>query len=309
MPSYQINIYCGAINIPSPSPIYILILTNFTLRFLHFQLVIFLSPIFLGRASFAQRWEIGAGMGITHYKGEIYPNFKPLAFHGGTNAFVRYNLSKSLSFKGTAMVGYLAANDKRVNNIFHQERGFSFRNNVWDAGAQIEYNFQNFRTNDIYEKNWTPYLFAGLNVGKVFNRVNSYKVSTTGPMPFYGYLAVGASDIQQRVVPFGFGIKKQIRQQLNINAEFGCRKTFSDITIDNLGYRKDTTGVYRPNFESSVLTAPNILERKFASPNTRFQDMYFYTNISISYVFGNVICPNQSYKGSLINVKRKRRRR
>ncbi len=39
---------------------------------------IILTLIFQNNA-FAQRWEIGAGAGVTHYKGDIMPTFRPLA--------------------------------------------------------------------------------------------------------------------------------------------------------------------------------------------------------------------------------------
>lgn len=276
----------------------------------------------------AQRWEIGGGLGLTHYKGEIYPTFKPLAFNGGANALLRYNLSRSVSVKATGMVGFLSANDKRVNNILNQERGFSFRNNIWDAGMQIEYNFYNFRTNDIYEKDWTPYVFVGFNMGAVFNRDSlHYKVNfvhyepgtTTEDVSYIDYtkVAKGNKNINQNVIPFGFGFKKKLRANLNLSAEFGCRKTFSDSNIDNIGYEDvlvSTNTIIKeaPRVGNSIVdinSSKYQYSNKYLMPNTRFKDMYYYTNVSISYVFGSVVCPNTTPLNSLRSVKRKHRRR
>lgn len=254
-----------------------------------FVLTSFLS-FFLNKST-AQGLEIGGGLGLTHYKGELYPNFKPFAFHGGTNAFVRYNFVKQgVSVKGTGMIGYLAADDKRVNAPFNQARGFSFITNIMDAGMQIEYNFLNFRSTAMHDSRWTPYVFGGLNYYTVFN--SKYEVDPDVPFVFNQYNTTISKRRGGYAIPFGIGFKKAIRPQLNLSVEFGTRKTYRDSLIDNFGYQEDSDnrGEIISNFASSIKSS-NEQERKISTPNTRLNDMYYYTNISLSYVFYKVHCP------------------
>lgn len=240
-----------------------------------------------------QGLEIGGGLGLTNYKGEIYPKFKPFSFHGGANAFVRYNFVNSgVSLKATSMVGYLTAKDSHVNAPFHQLRGFSFVTNIWDAGLQAEYNFLNFRSTALHDSEWTPYVFGGFNYYSVFN--SKYEVNVpVGGFAFTQYQTELKKSRTGYAIPFGVGFKKVLRPQLNLSVEFGTRKTFNDTIIDNIGFVKSNSAEIRDkvsNFANSV-NSPNPSERRIATPNTRLFDMYYYTNISLSYVFYRVHCP------------------
>lgn len=243
----------------------------------------------------AQRFELGGGVGATHYKGELYPSFKPFAANIGTNAFARINLIKSgISIKATGMIGILSADETRVNSLFHQNRGLQFRTNIWEAGGQIEYNFLHFRSTHIRDSDWTPYVFGGYNIFTVGKR--SFSVNSPADRPLFAYNKTINDSSRERVIPFGIGVKKIIRPRLNLTVEFGARKIMgdnnSDVVIDNIGYVEassaDNTMV--PNFRGDANSS--FLElRRFAIPNNRTQDMYFYTNVSISYLFGDIICP------------------
>lgn len=235
----------------------------------------------------AQALEIGAGGGVTHYKGDLSPRFKPFMLNGGANAFVRYNLSDAVSIKATGMVGVVSAKDKKVNEVFFQERDFSFKTSLWEAGVQFEYNFLNFRSpRALYASNWTPYVFGGVNFYKFIKRT----LKTTNPV-FLSYNNVETKGKSSYSLPFGVGFKKALTYNLNLNVEFGTRKTWSDLEFDLMGYTKDNTPYY---FQTTTngQTIPNSIEQaRIGSHLTRKKDMYYYTNISISYVFNKVHCP------------------
>lgn len=249
----------------------------------------------------AQRFELGGGVGATHYKGEIYPSFKPFAFNGGANAFARFNLVKSgVSLKAMGMIGVLSADDSRVNSLFHQNRGLQFKTNIWEAGGQIEYNFLHFRSSHIRNSSWTPYVFGGYVVYSVGKR--EFTVNSPAPRPLLAYNNTITEPRKERAIPFGIGFKKALRPRLNLSVEFGARKIMkdgdSDVSIDNIGYVQNSVlNEFVPNFNSDAnvrivttdLTYYDL--RRFAIPNNRTQDMYFYTNISLSYLFGDIICP------------------
>lgn len=242
----------------------------------------------------AQRFELGGGIGATHYKGEIYPSFKPFAFNGGANAFARLNLIRSgISAKATVMIGNLSADDQRVNSLFHKERGLKFDTSFWEVGGQVEYNFLHFRSTHLRNSAWTPYVFGGFVQYSVFR--STYEVNSTASRQLISYNTTKPKARADNAIPFGIGVKKMLRPRLNLTVEFGSRKILSsnrsDTNIDNIGYDyNNLTDTLLPNFNGDATSSfPDL--RRFATPNNRTQDMYFYTNVSISYLFGDIICP------------------
>lgn len=234
----------------------------------------------------AQALEVGAGGGVTHYKGDLSPRFKPFMLNGGANAFVRYNLSDAVSVKATGMIGVISAKDKKVNEVFFQERDFSFKTSLWEAGVQFEYNFLNFRSpRALYASNWTPYVFGGVNFYKFIKRT----LETTNPN--LGYNRIETEGTLSYSLPFGVGFKKALTYNLNLNVEFGTRKTWSDLELDLMGYYKDNTPYYFQTTANGQTIPNSIEEARFGSHLTHKKDMYYYTNISISYVFNKVHCP------------------
>lgn len=255
----------------------------------------FIIAIFLVQSvATAQRFELGGGVGATHYKGEIYPSFKPLAFNGGVNAFARFNMVKAgISVKATGMIGYLSADDQRVNSLFHAQRGLKFKTALWEVGGQVEYNFLHFRSAHIRNSDWTPYVFGGFVQYSVLK--STYSVNSDAARQVVSYNATKPKARQNNAIPFGIGVKKMLRPRLNLTVEFGSRKILatdrSDINIDNIGYIYDNKNdVIIPNFNGDATSVfPEL--RRFATPNNRTEDMYFYTNVSLSYLFGDIICP------------------
>ena len=123
----------------------------------------------------------------------------------------------------------------------------------------------------------------------------TYELNSTATRPLTAYATTKIQPRRDRAIPFGIGVKKMLRPRLNLTAEFGARKILSsnrsDTNIDNIGYDYNTqTQTFLPNFNGDATS--NFPElRRLATPNNRTQDMYFYTNISLSYLFGDIICP------------------
>jgi hypothetical protein len=205
-------------------------------------------------ATYAQKFEVGAGLGVCHYKGDLSPTFKPFQFGPGGNAFFRYNHSRALSAKVGFMYGQVRAKDKNnQRDLFLQKRNLEFSKWLPEMNFQVEYNFLNFRTNaSRIVSNWTPYVLGGA----------MYLDRTTG-----GWL-------------LGVGLKKEWRRNWNWGVEFGTRMPFqSDTAFDGLGF-------YEKGGTTSNKGEPNI-----PVAITRQGDKYYYTNFSVSYVFYKVYCP------------------
>ena len=129
----------------------------------------------------------------------------------------------------------------------------SFKTVLFEGSAVAEYNFLNYvdRRSAI---NWTPYVFGGLgyNFFKPDVKIGDYKTSGL-------------------VVPYGVGIKYQIRRPWNIGVEFGARKTFND-HLDNLG-------------------GEPVSGNKLEQGDPTKKDAYSYLRFSVTYTFYRIFCP------------------
>jgi Domain of unknown function (DUF6089) len=217
----------------------------------------FMVVAFLQFESFAQKKELGFGLGGINYKGDLAPNFQPFNIKPAGEVFFKYNIFSFLSFKVGFLTGKIGAADSMSRDPFLKVRNFHFSGDVNEFSGRVEYNFFNFRPKNIrrrFEK-WCPFLFFGVAASqyKVKNNVSDESFKST-----------------QFVIPFGVGVKHYLHPSWNLTAEFGARKMFTD-TLDGI--------VYDANVP------------KFSQTNPNNMDMYFYTGISISYLFQGVRCP------------------
>ena len=202
---------------------------------------------------FAQKIEVGAGLGAFNYKGDISPSFKFRFFKPGGSLFFRYNPSQALSLRAEAAAGLIGAEDRFSKDPVQVQRNLSFRTRITEASAVAEYNFLDYQEKR-FAVNWTPYVFGGLGISKFKPDVvtDNYKTSSL-------------------VLPYGVGIKYQIKRPWNIGLEYGTRKTFSDY-YDNLGGDPKST-----------------VQLEQGDPSKK--DTYYYIRLSISYTFYRIVCP------------------
>lgn len=204
--------------------------------------------------SFAQKFNVGAGLGGMNYKGDLAPNFSPLNYRFGANANFRYNISKAVSFRTGFLLGSVGASDENSSDPFNQIRNFSFKSRISELNGIIEYNFLNYKDKPRYI-NWSPYLFGGL--------------------AYYGFkpqFQTGSYSTKQLAIPFGVGLKWEIKRPWSLEFEFGTRKLFTD-NLDNLG-----------------TNVPPVTQ-KYKQGNPALNDVYYYTSITLSYTFYKIVCP------------------
>lgn len=201
----------------------------------------------------AQKIEVGGGLGVFNYKGDISPSFKFRFFKPGGSLFFRYNPNQALSLRAELAAGLIGAADQYSKDPFQKARNMSFRTRITEASAVAEYNFLDYEEKR-FAVNWTPYVFGGLGISKFKPDVvtDSYKTNSL-------------------VIPYGVGIKYQIRRPWNIGLEYGTRKTFSDY-YDNLGGDPKST-----------------VQLEQGDPSKK--DTYYYIRLSISYTFYRIVCP------------------
>lgn len=217
-----------------------------------------LFPVFLLIAfnSWAQRNELGIGLGTHLYKGDLSSNYNFAFFRPAGEVFYRCNFSPAVALRINAAYGKITADGKKSNNKYiAREQPNSFNSSVLDISVMGEYNFLNFR-DPRERKRWTPYLFGGV---AVFH----FQPKSAEPG--------GDVSVWQPAIPFGVGVKYKVNKKLNLGFEFGARKTFTDF-LDNV----------------SDIDAQTGLQRGFKDD----KDWYMFTGISVSYTFFKVRCPN-----------------
>jgi hypothetical protein len=200
----------------------------------------------------AQKIELGAGVGGFNYKGDISPSLRMRFFKPGGSLFFRFNPNQALSLRAEVSGGLIGADDKASKDPFQRERNLSFRTRIFEGSTVSEYNFLNFQERR-FAVNWSPYVFGGIGYSKFKPDIqtSAYKTSSF-------------------VLPYGVGIKYQIRRPWNIGLEYGTRKTFTDY-LDNLGGQPVTT--------DKIQGDPSL------------KDNYYYVRISVSYTFYKIVCP------------------
>jgi len=216
--------------------------------------LLFIAGFLLPLVSWAQEWEIGAGLGGLNYKGDITAGLQPKFTRLGGNAFIRYNAGRAVSFKLNLLLGKIGAEDRVSPDPFNVARNRSFSTSIVELSPQFEYNFLNYRDEKTRQA-WTPYVFAGL-AGFIFNGEDNINRDFKGT---------------QVSIPFGLGMKFVLGGNWNLGLEFGARKTFTD-KLDGL--------------EGALVN------NKLLNGNPNSKDMYFYTGLMISYTFYSVHCPN-----------------
>ncbi len=213
--------------------------------------------LFLSTAySFAQTHEVGLGGGVAHYRGDMSSIINVAQPSAHAIAFYRYNPTETWAVRLNVGVGQIKCADSKSNDNLAKMRGHEFLTNLLEFSGQIEYNFLNFGQGTARDMHrFSPYALAGLGLVKLESVRN-----TTSTASFNSWA---------RAIPLGLGIKWLVKRNLQISTEFGARFT----NTDNLDALQNT---------NSKL-----------SGNPKTKDMYFFSHISLSYIFRNKkdLCP------------------
>jgi len=248
-----------------------------------------------------QYTEAGLFFGVSNYHGDLTPHIMEVSeYNMGYGAFGRYNFNGHFGLKFHFYRGKLSGTDYNAQVLKgDRERNLSFESNMYEVGAQFEFNFLNFlaTTNDHIT---TPYVFAGI-AGFHFNPQAEFngqwfdlrELGTEG-QGLEGYDQ--PYSLVSLAIPAGIGVKFSINHLTNIGLEFGVRTTFTD-------YIDDVSKVY-PDLEVleaanggfaralSYRTAEYDEKLAVANPvgtsrgNPEVNDFYFFGGIMISVNIG-----------------------
>jgi hypothetical protein len=209
---------------------------------------------------YAQRSEVGFGIGTFNYTGDLVRNYNFRFSRPAGTVIYRSNLSKVVSFRASITAGKIGASDrKKPIDSFASQRDASFNLFLFEAAVGMEYHFLNWR-DDKYFMRFSPYLFGGLGL---------FGISGNGSKP------VEYSNVQF-AVPFGVGFKYIVNPKWYISLELGIR----EISFD-----------YLDNVSESTSSLKN-----YQYGNPFDNDKYYFFGVSLTRTFYDIPCPTNPYK-------------
>ena len=187
--------------------------------------------------------EIGIFLGGSYYTGDLNPSGHFNRFtRPAAGVLYRVNMNPRISAKAIASAGILEGDDAYSKNESHHNRNLSFKSKILEFAVEGEFNFLPFTTGSKKVSVVTPYVFGGVAVYH-FNPLGFYQSRWVALQPL-GTEGQGSSfsgekpySLTQFAIPFGVGLKINTAKRVNINLEWGLRKTFTD-------YLDDVSGKY-----------------------------------------------------------------
>jgi hypothetical protein len=255
---------------------------------------------------FSQKWEIGIGGGVSYYVGDLNPTGHFKFPHPSGTIFVKRIITNRWSVRAGFTYLGVYADDAQGDFAYQQVRNLRFQSNIFELHIAAELNFfpfgmnqrsytERFSYNEKIRK-WTPYLFAGIGA-YYYDPVTTINGTLVHLQPL-GTEGQQTSSYQDRkpysqfmpCLPFGLGVKFNIKNKLTIAMEYGMRLTFND-------YLDDVSSDYAINSEivaehgGIAGTASDQSKGDFASSsNDHYQrgiktDLDWYGYLGVSLIF------------------------
>lgn len=220
----------------------------------------------------SQFLEPGFSIGLNSYSGDIERGYSLKSSSPGFEIFNRFNISSYQSFKISYKMGGIKGRDN-INDVLSDNRNMWFKSKFSEFSAKIEYNFLDY-FDEIERENFTPYLLFGIG-GTILQNLTSRDDVISKNKKFLINL------------PFGVGLKYLINKQFSLAIEFEIKKTFYD-KIDYL------TGANTKNINNITGLDFNNSQKNFQYGSGNNNDFYYFTGISLSYIFYRIPCPRNS---------------
>ena len=230
---------------------------------MNYRLIIFMLCLSLGNVFAQQKHEIGLFFGGTNTIADVGANLPVNPNDVVVGAVYRWNQNSRFAFRAGLNYGHIKGNDLLSNDKERRARGINFRNTIREVNAGIEYNFRPFNLHANHQAftAMTPYVHTGL--------------------AFFHYDALylkGGKSVQKYnshstfAIPLTFGVKTTLSRTVVLGFEVGARYTFTD-DLDGSNPVRD-----KKPYESL----------KFG--NTKNNDWYVFTGITLTFAFGEKPC-------------------
>ena len=246
------------------------------LKKVNFQIISYLVLFLLfsfgfTQKSIAQKYDIGGGIGVAAYSGDIIRKIDPGQIGLQGTLFGKRNFDNVWSLRVAASAAFLNAADsiKPIDRLAEVRDG-RFRAGVLEASAVMEFNFLDYlRTNS--EFRFSPYAFFGIGYAYAFAKGNTYAFNVSSRY-----------NVGTVVIPFGGGIKYQLSDRWTLAAELGFRPTLTDY-LDKI----DSTEPVIPRYPD-----PNNPDSPYGINfgNAYDKDWYYFLGVTISYTITTTKC-------------------
>lgn len=206
----------------------------------------------------AQINEIGVFLGGSNFIGDVGKTNYVSPNEVALGILYKWNKSPRHSYRFSYTQSSITGNDLESNVPGRVQRGYSFKNNIKELSAGLEFNFFDFNLHETLKKKITPYVYSGL----------SYFAYDE----LYVFNGETRKDTTERTlaIPMTVGVKSNILENFVIAFEVGTRLTFTD------------------NLDGSLPKNSTLEPLKFGNINSK--DWYVFTGFTITYTFGEKPC-------------------
>jgi opacity protein-like surface antigen len=254
----------------------------------------------------SQRLFFHAAGGMMNYGGDLQD--KLFTFDQANSAYAlgaSYKVFNRFAISASYTTGKLAASDTK-NHTDTYTRNLSFYTRLHEASLVLEADLQDVPGTTKF----TPYFTAGIGVFHYDpytfdfqgNKVFLQPLSTEGQgLPQYPDRKTYS--LTQFAIPFGFGIKYAITNNLIIGAEASFRRLFTDYIDDASTNYADTAILLQEkgplsaelSYRGDELNPPVPFNIKARRANSDKKDTYYTALIKISFSFNNLNSSNSAY--------------
>jgi len=243
----------------------------------------------------AQRWHVNVFGGISNYSGDLQSkSFTLDQSYAAFGAGAQYDLTEHISILSNISLFKVGAADK-YNKPDLRFRNLSFQTQIVEWNILAEYTFI-----DLTRKKFSPYVFGGFAV----YHFNPYAYDSVGAKIYLHPLGTEGEglpeypnkkpyDLMQVAIPFGFGVKLRISDNVVLAYEFGFRKLFTDYLDDVSDRYVDQTTLLNARGPKAVEMAYRGGELKGGDPTypadqtvrggPKYKDFYYFTGIRLSF--------------------------
>ena len=223
----------------------------------------------------AQKYEVGGGLGVATYTGDIIRKVDPRQIGLQGTLFGKRNFDNVWSLRVALSSSILHAVDSlRPLDIAAQVRDTRFRGGVIEGSAVMEFNFLDFLSPGSQFR-WSPYGFFGLGFSHFILKGKTYNY-----VPYERY------NVNAMVIPFGGGVKYRLNNQWTLAAELGFRPTTTDY-LDKIDSSLPAIPRYGPSVDPNTGQAA-AYGINFGNPYTK--DWYYFLGLTISYTIADIKC-------------------
>ncbi|MBS1583492.1 MAG: hypothetical protein JST66_14925 [Bacteroidetes bacterium] len=263
------------------------------------SLLLLLLPVSIGIGAAlpagAQVSELGLTGGVSYYIGDINPyRHYPRNTHLAGGLVYRYNFDQRYALRLQGLYTRLEAYDSDSPDSLQLLRNLGFRTVLFEASALLEINFFKYRGLTKDSRNWTPFVFAGLAYYHINpqNRLDDtwYDLQPLGTEGQGTSAGGDAYKLNQFCIPFGAGFKFAVTKKVDIQLEWGLRRTYTDYIDDVSGtYVSNATLVEEAGPLTALLADPSVLRGTEvntgrARGDAQTRDWYQYTGLSITFL-------------------------